>query len=125
MQRARHPPARMEGGTGDNAAAAGQDSAVGQVLYAAFQTVLNILLLNLVGVALAWYPRGDNLSIDARGLLTQSTIQALSRLSVTVFLPCLISASLAKGEEERAACPCPCPCACVHVCVCVCACAWV
>ena len=77
----------MEGGTGDNAAAAGQDSAVGQVLYAAFQTVLNILLLNLVGVALAWYPKGDNLSIDARGLLTQSTIQALSRLSVTVFLP--------------------------------------
>lgn len=79
-------------------AAAATAAAASSVFYAAVQTVLNILFLNIVGVVLAWYPRGGgSLSIEDRGLLPQSTIKALSRLSVSLFLPCLISASLAKG----------------------------
>jgi predicted permease len=70
--------------------------ALAAVLWSSGQTVLAIVLLNMVGVWLAWYPSIPGEPAGSQGMFTQVTIKQLSRLSVNVFLPALVASSLGR-----------------------------
>ena len=66
-------------------AGAGADAAgFGAVMMSALQTVLNILLLNAVGVCLALFPARAGTAPADRGLLTQSTLGHMSQITTKV-----------------------------------------
>ena len=76
------------------------------MLGGAVSVVATIMALNVVGVLMASYPRNDDGprargpgadAVGARGVLTQPALRICSGLCVTVFLPCLVGSSLAKG----------------------------
>lgn len=81
-----------------------------EALAGALSTVETIMTLNVIGALMAMYPKPppgteptdsatgtETDPIGARGILTQPTIKSMSRLGVSIFLPCLVASKLAKG----------------------------